>query len=372
LNIRRIALRGLVAAPFVVAAGAAAAWQLPKLVRQKVAQQTHARFGLDAEVGEVDLGLSSIRLRGLSIGGEAGPRVSASSVEVSANPIAAAFRGTRAIDGITARDLQVDLPLHVDATRRLIDRVMGRGGHAGQRDAPPSGRSDGAGRLLRVEGFTVRVSDADGMLIALEGDHAERGPRGASAKLHRVRVGTGPQGRFRVDDLELALDAGDAGMQLRTLRAGALSVVLGRAAPTPATAETDPSSAAETGATGAEGAGTGPEGEADEETSAAPEPQRDEAPSGDQPPGRGRTLARLKRAYRMLAPGAGSPPKSGAAAAAGEGGAGEARGPVLRRLAVGAELSLADGEVRAEDESPPMLSGLSAGRRSCAQTVTWS
>ncbi|MGD8860431.1 MAG: transglycosylase domain-containing protein [Myxococcales bacterium] len=328
-----------------------------------MAQQARARFGLEAEVGEVGLGLSSVRLHGLSLGGAEGPRVSVASVDVSANPVVAVFRGTRAIDGITARDVRVDLPLHMDSTRRFIGRVMGRGERVGE-PAGGSTRADGSNRQIRIEGFDLKVRDVHGTLIAVEGEHAERGPEGARAKLASIRVGEVPHGRFEVDDVALVLDTDEGNVQLRTLRAGALSVVFGPAVPASAGAGGVPvADSAEEGARD-DGAGAtadrAPEEGAGEDAGESSEAQDGAVPEGAYGAGQPRTLARLKRAYRELRPGARGQHAAAEVTTAEPDQADGGRDPVLRRLSVGAELLLARGEVRAEAGGRPMLSGLHA------------
>jgi hypothetical protein len=212
LDIRRIALRGLVVAPLVVGGGGAVLLLLPKLVRKQVTARISARTGLPARVGDVSLGFASITLREISVGDrKSGPSLRASGVVLDAGPLALALRGTRALGAARVRELHVRVPVRARASQELLGRLLARG-RSDDHDA-----TERSGPDLLVDHWTLELSDEDGELVRIRGARARVDKQGAQLDVERVRIGQQPASTLELERIAMRATRGPRGLQLRQI-----------------------------------------------------------------------------------------------------------------------------------------------------------
>jgi hypothetical protein len=165
--------RGLIAAPFVIGAGALT-FAAPAFVKAKVIERLSRATGLGASVEDASVGLSSVTLRGVTLGQSAGsstpsaslsgPRVTIDSIEVDAGALSLWWSGSSAVQAIAVRGVRAVLPLEHAQTRELIQRLRGRK-ESGSTEREPSEQR--ALPNVEVRDAEITVSDAEGALAQI-------------------------------------------------------------------------------------------------------------------------------------------------------------------------------------------------------------
>jgi hypothetical protein len=213
LEIRRIALRGLVAAPLVVIGGAAVLLWLPRLVREQVAARLQERSGLQAKVSDVSLGLASVSLGEVTLGsGADGPSVRASGVTLDASPLMLALRGSRALHGVVVSALEVRVPLQAPASEQLIERLLARKTEQEQNASATREAPD-----VRVDRLGLELSDQQGELVRVSAGRLRMDQAGAQLELEHVRVGGPPDSALELERTVLQATRGLKGLQLQRM-----------------------------------------------------------------------------------------------------------------------------------------------------------
>jgi len=130
----------------------------------RVSNAIHGRFGLDAEIGETEVGLSFVELRDLRIrDATEGLLVQVDRIVLQVTPWGALLSGAGAVEAVVADGVGVwidlDRPGIADSLRKL-----GR-----SRSVQAQASSDsGGGRAYSIRDLQVRVRDSDGELVRVE------------------------------------------------------------------------------------------------------------------------------------------------------------------------------------------------------------
>jgi hypothetical protein len=192
LDLRRAFHRGLIAAPFVVGAGALS-FAAPSFVKNAVVERLARATGLSASVQDADIGLSSVTLRGVTLGesgapSAAGPAVKIDSIEVDAGLFSLWWSGASAVQAVAVRGVRAVLPLQHAQTRQLIERLRGRGKSESAGSQPAEARGLPKVDLRDAE---LTVSDADGTLAQISKASAQIENAALSLGAERVQLGGG-------------------------------------------------------------------------------------------------------------------------------------------------------------------------------------
>jgi hypothetical protein len=198
MRLQRKAVGGLVAAGAVVVVLAVSAWRSPHIIRQRVVEWARAR-GLQAHVGDVSIGLSSVELQDVVLKTSKALRVAVGSMRIEPGPIALAWGGTAAITGGTVR--KVDLKLHVDESSSTeLKPLFGAATRSAEK-----GSQHKVGRRLGVEGLAVRVEDEHGALLEATG-RAQLANGALTLSLKQARLGAAPQTELVAKGIELTVE----------------------------------------------------------------------------------------------------------------------------------------------------------------------
>jgi hypothetical protein len=218
LQNRRSVIRGLIAAGAVVLVGGGALlWWLPRLATARITEQLRARTGLESTVEGVSLGLLSVGVDEVVLGGGTGPRVTASGVELDAGLFSLALRGARALDAVAVRSLQVQLPLHAPATQTLLELVRSRRAGAEPRSSAQTARTLPS---VQVASISVDVSDQHGALLRVEQGVLNANAGGVQLSFGRVRVGGTPSAELVLAKTQARFVRSSAGLALAGLTVG--------------------------------------------------------------------------------------------------------------------------------------------------------
>jgi hypothetical protein len=210
LDIRRIGLRGRVAALVIVGVGIIGLLLLPKLVRGQVAARLQARTGLPVQVGSVSLGLFSLVVEDVSVGVASGPFARASHIELDASPLLLALRGARALDGVRVQQLHVRVPLQAAASRALIERLLAR----------PRGEPEKKASSLpaiHVERFAMELSDALSEIVRVSGARITADAQGAQVDVERLRIGQSPASVLELEHVALGAKRAPQGLRIQRM-----------------------------------------------------------------------------------------------------------------------------------------------------------
>jgi hypothetical protein len=190
LDLRRAFHRGLIAAPFVVGAGALS-FAAPSFVKSAVVERLARATGLAASVEDADVGLSSVTLRGVMLGQSgagSAPSVKIDSIEVDAGLFSLWWSGASAVQAVAVRGVRAVLPLQHAQTRQLIERLRGRGKSESTGSQPAEARVLPKVELRDAE---LRMSDADGTLAQISKASAQIENAALSLGAERVQLGGG-------------------------------------------------------------------------------------------------------------------------------------------------------------------------------------
>lgn len=203
---------------------------VPSFVKAALVERLARATGLGASVQDASVGLSSVTLRGVTLGQSAasstpsaslaGPRVTIDSIEVDAGVLSLWWSGSSAVQAIAVRGVRAVLPLEHAQTRELIQRLRGRKASDLTESQPAEQR---ALPNVEVHDAELTVSDADGELaqitrgsvtlqsgaLALGAQRVALGGGSVDVSEAQVKVTRGAQG-FSV----AGIDAKDAVLRL--------------------------------------------------------------------------------------------------------------------------------------------------------------
>jgi hypothetical protein len=190
LDLRRAFHRGLIAAPFFVGAGALS-FAAPSFVKDAVVERLTRATGLAASIDDASVGLSSVMLRGVTLGqsgASSTPSVKIDSIEVDAGLLSLWWSGASAVQAVAVRGVRAVLPLQHAQTRELIERLRGR-----KKSESTGGQPAQARVLPRVDlrDAELTVSDADGDLAHITRASVQIENAAMSLGAERVQLGGG-------------------------------------------------------------------------------------------------------------------------------------------------------------------------------------
>jgi hypothetical protein len=197
LDLRRAFHRGLIAAPFVVGAGALS-FAAPSFVKSAVVERLTRATGLAASIDDASVGLSSVTLHGVTLGQSgagstpsasmAGPAVKIDSIEIDAGVLSLWWSGASAVQAVVVRGVRAALPLQHAQTRQLIERLRGRKNGELTDSQPAKARVLPKVELRDAE---LTVSDADGTLARITKASALLDNAALALGAERVQLGGG-------------------------------------------------------------------------------------------------------------------------------------------------------------------------------------
>jgi hypothetical protein len=142
-------------------------WGMPR-VSARAADVISERLGVDAQIEKASLSFGGVALRGVELRGRHGGFVArVEHLEARMSLLGAVFHGSRSVRALSARGLEVTLNLSEDGFPDSIAQL--RKSSPDSRSGPPSGNGNGTGRTYAVDDLTVRVIDADGQLVSMNG-----------------------------------------------------------------------------------------------------------------------------------------------------------------------------------------------------------
>jgi len=316
LELRRAFHRGLIAAPFVVGAGALA-FAAPSFVKSAVVERLARVTGLTASVEDASVGLSSLTLRGVTLRGavdgaskQGGPEITIDSIDVDAGALSLWWSGASAVENAVVRGVRAVLPLQHAGTRALIGKLRERRKVA-TTESQDSSESKPAPNIELVDAELL-VSDERGPLAHVTKAKAQLAPAGIALGADRATFG-GTSVELSHLQVRIARDAG--GLTLASADVGDALLRLPESKPAP-----------EDGAAG----------------------------QADTEPGEGALLTRFLEALDVLKPEAQGGAPAGAATPARDAAPKQATARTRKltdRLAPGAKLALARGRVLRHDGS---------------------
>ena len=204
-------------------------WWLPGAVRERVSALVHNRLAMKTSLGDVRLGLGSLSIADVELTAAVGDglKVRISEVEVEANPFMAILRGTDAVQSIVISDVSVTLRSGSTGLRSVMKKLSGtKTGKAGQ-------VSSSARRSVRVRGLTVKIEDAHGTLLALEGGEVHHQGAALSLDLSSLKLGGGPSSAIAMRDLTARLERREGSFVLREAALASAEIILEKHIPTP-------------------------------------------------------------------------------------------------------------------------------------------
>jgi len=143
-------------------------WGVP-YATMRAARAIGDRLGAAAHIEEGRFSIGSIELSGVELRGQHGGFVARiDTVDVDVGLLAALFRASDAVRGVSAHGIEVEVDLSDPGAADSIAAVrekLARRGNASARPARDS--SHGMGRRYTVSELTVRVVDAEGALVAI-------------------------------------------------------------------------------------------------------------------------------------------------------------------------------------------------------------
>jgi len=145
-----------------------ALWRLARpYAKARAESAIGSRLGMIAEVGELDVSMSSANLRDVRLRGrDGGLTVRINGLVAEMNPLWALIKGASAVRGVRALGVDVHLDVaHEGASGSIAsvrERLRRRSADASSQTAP-----SGPGRTYDIAGADVFVSDANGPLLAI-------------------------------------------------------------------------------------------------------------------------------------------------------------------------------------------------------------
>ena len=336
---RALIVGGSIVAAIAIAIGYAAAQRaLRGIVREEVGEILRSRLGLETEIDEVSVGISSVTLTGVRTRSREGRPSSLrlSRIVVRLRPTALLPGGPGLVKAISAEGL--DGRLFVED---VIDHAPSRGS-TGRGEAKANG---GSPKRIEIRDGHLAVADANGPLLEVRGDAEMDSEAGGGANLQRLTIGSEPGSTAVLEDVAAAFSLKDRKYKIDKLNIGKLQVALVKQAPSPGAGSAESEVVAEGRAPTKDG-GQPLVSAADRSTEESPGPQ--DARAGNLH----RRILGIVSAFSRVKAKSAAPPKTGAAARGGL--------PFLSLL--GERLSVTVGQAtvfeRSGDNRYPLLQGL--------------
>jgi hypothetical protein len=213
VDLRRIALGGLVALPLAVGGGLAVTeLYVPAMVRDRLGGITRDRLGLETRVGAVSVGFGSVELEDVIVGdAKLGVRLHARRVRLEGSVLLAGLRGPRHLDAIRVQGAELELMADTAGVRNLRERL------SQTRDTSAAGESAPA-RLpsLELTGLTARLADARGSLVSVGDGAASLVDGQLELRAAMLQVGGGDAHRLTLEGCRAMLQRVPSGLALRT------------------------------------------------------------------------------------------------------------------------------------------------------------
>lgn len=195
-------------------------WGAPR-AKARAAQLIGERLGLTTEIGETDVSIGRVRLRGVTMSGaEGGVSVRVDEVDARMSLLGALFRGAGAVRSVSARGVRVEVDLGQEGVAEAIAsirRKLTRRGGGSSESSAGSDASRTRGRSYEVSELDVRVSDRDGALIALRGVRASKDGEQIRASASGTLLGDRDADHAYVGATTLALRRTNGSWTLSTL-----------------------------------------------------------------------------------------------------------------------------------------------------------
>ena len=142
-------------------------WAAPRATA-RASSLISERLGVDASIDETRLSLGGVELVGVEMRGRHGGLAArVDRVDVRMNVLAALFRGSRSVSGVSARGVEVTVDLSHEGFAASAAELRRRTSGAPSAPTEPRSTDTGGGRTYSIDGLTVHVLDSDGPLIRM-------------------------------------------------------------------------------------------------------------------------------------------------------------------------------------------------------------
>lgn len=190
---------------------------MPAIVRAK-AERAFDRRGLRATVDDASLTFGGAAIEDVVVEGIGGGlRIAIREVEVDGGWLALAMQGTAAIEAVRVRGATV----HVDAAHPGLSRSVQSIRRAMASATPEElAEIEGDGRSIEVSDLAVRVDDADGALVRVEGARGRIARREMTLEADRVTIGDAPGHTADLREGAVRLTRGEQGWLVAAGRIG--------------------------------------------------------------------------------------------------------------------------------------------------------
>ncbi len=187
---------------------------------RRMTEKLETGLGMDVAMGSFAIDFSGFQIGGLELQGrQGGLTVKVQDMDIEAGVFGVALRGTRAVKGIAARGVQVDVGIDEPGFRDSLANINRALGRRGSQETKPRGKT--SSRQIIVRDMRVVLRDVHGILGQLEGLSLDKRAGELNAQAERFSVGNRGKDRLDVTELKASLRHQDGLWRIAAASVGA-------------------------------------------------------------------------------------------------------------------------------------------------------